>query len=326
MNTSASGHIRPLLPNPFQIPPSRQIRRLPSPNPTQKLPPFLLRSSKTQHTHHSKDPNRPTSTDDDDDVKTLARFRSKYNQIKVLEVSRRADHPLAGARLLLLDEPGNIHSITHPFKDLTFTYFDVFATLPPLLPPGPIGILGFGAGSAARSVLRLFPASEIHGWEIDPCVVSVGREFFGLSSLEERNKGNLFIHIGDALKANVNGGLSGVLVDLFFEGSLVPELQRAETWERLKGGIREGGRVMVNCGGVCVESEDPAREGGLVMEETLRVMGRVFGEELLVLNMGWGMEDSCLALTGGRPDEEAWKRALPDSLGHYVDLWRPFHG
>ena len=59
-----------------------------------------------------------------------------------IDVSPRAvGHLLAGARLLLLDDPGNIHSLSFPRcarrSPLTATYLDAFATLPPLLPRRP---------------------------------------------------------------------------------------------------------------------------------------------------------------------------------------------
>ncbi|TQD76300.1 hypothetical protein C1H46_038186 [Malus baccata] len=108
-----------------------------------------------------------------------------HNYIRVLEVSKRADDPFTGSRLLL-DNPGNIHSISFIFKSLTSTYFDVF-TFPPIILPGPIGILGFGAGSAARSILDLYPEVVVHGWELDPSVIGVGRE----STLDsQRLRGN----------------------------------------------------------------------------------------------------------------------------------------
>lgn len=266
-------------------------------------------------------------------VKILAKFKSRHNYIRVLDVSRRADHPLAGSRLLLLDRPGNIHSISFLLRTLTSTYFDVFATLPPLLPPGggPIAILGFGAGSAARLILSLYPdgvapAPEIHGWEFDPSVIAVAREFFGLSKLERQHRGKLFVYVGDALDAEVEGGFAGILVDLFARGSVIPELQDPKTWEKLRSRLKTGGRMMVNCGGRCVEAEDPRRDGDLVREETLRAMAKVFADELFVVNLGAGgrKEDSWLALTGPAPDVDAWKRALPAAeLRRYADMWTP---
>ncbi|XP_010248615.1 PREDICTED: uncharacterized protein LOC104591471 [Nelumbo nucifera] len=277
---------------------------------------------------HSSDAK--TKTQDDgipiDLVKVLVKFKSRYNYIRVLEVSRKADHPFAGSRLLLLDGPGNIHSISFLFKLLTNTYFDAFATLPPILPPGPLGILGFGAGSTARLILELYPEVEVHGWELDPSVISVGREYFGLSKLEKQNPQKLFIYIGDALKASVRDGFSGILVDLFAKGSLVTELQNPKTWKKLKRSLRKGGRIMVNVGGSCVEAEDPRRDGKLVMEESLKAMHQVFPGQVFVLNLGNRKDDSSIALTGELPDPSLWKQKLPLSLRCYVDMWVPFHG
>ncbi|GFZ17403.1 S-adenosyl-L-methionine-dependent methyltransferases superfamily protein [Actinidia rufa] len=282
-----------------------------------------LNSLPHHQTHLPK--TRPDDGIPADLVKTLAKFKSRHNFIRVLEVARSADHPFAGARLLLLDAPGNIHSISFLFKTLTQTYFDVFATLPPLLPPGPIAILGFGAGSAARSILELHPDSVVHGWELDPAVISVAREYFGLSRIEKQHPNRIYICIGNAFDAEIEGSYSGLLVDLFSKGCLVPELRDPATWEKMRRRLRRGGRIMVNVGGSCVEAED-GRDGREIMDETLRALNRVFRGEVSVLSLGNGMDDSSVALTGGLPDVEAWKKALPKPLRFYADMWRPFNG
>ncbi|XP_074284230.1 uncharacterized protein LOC141608776 [Silene latifolia] len=280
---------------------------------------------------NSSNPNKThlNTTQEDgipiDEVKTLVKFKSRYNFIRVLEVSRTADHPFRGSRLLLLDAPGNIHSIKFLNKTLTDTYFDVFATFPPILPSGPIGILGFGAGSTAKLILQLYPHVVVHGWELDPAVIDVGREYFGLSRLERDFKDRLFVYIGDAFKANVRDGFAGVYVDLFSKGSLVPQLQDTWTWETLKGKLRKGGRIMVNVGGSCVEAEDSRRDGKVIMEESLEAMYEVFGDDKLhVLSLGNRKDDSSLALTGGLPDLGSWKMAMPKSLRGYVHMWTPY--
>ncbi|WCJ35731.1 S-adenosyl-L-methionine-dependent methyltransferases superfamily protein [Euphorbia peplus] len=258
-----------------------------------------------------------------EDVQILAKFKSRYNYIRVLQISRQTDHPLAGSRLLLLDTPGNIHSISFHFKLLTQSYYDVFATLPPILPPGPVGILGFGAGTAARLILEFYPDVPVHGWEIDPSVISVGRKFFGLEKLEKQHKDRLFLYIGDALgsASDFKGGFSGVIVDLFSKGSVIPELQDPNTWEALKGSLRKGGRIMVNIGGGCVEAEDKRRDGDVVMADTLKAMRKVFDRDVFVLSIGDRNDDSAVALTGELPDSDAWKSVLPKSLRFYVDMW-----
>lgn len=281
-------------------------------------------TAKAQHTHLS---THQTRTQDDgipvDLVKILVKFKSRHNYIRVLDVSRKADHPFAGSRLLLLDGPGNIHSISFLLKSFTDTYFDVLATLPAILPPGPLGILGFGAGSAARLILETYPQVVVHGWELDPSVIEVGREYFGLSKLEKEHPDRLFIYIGNALNASVRNGFSGILVDLFCKGSLIPELQDPGTWEKLRKRLRKGGRIMVNVGGSCVEAEDSRRDGKVVMEESLKAMHKVFGDQVFVLNLGNRKEDSSIALTGELPDLDEWKKALPRSLRYYVDMWTP---
>ncbi|OVA19897.1 hypothetical protein BVC80_233g51 [Macleaya cordata] len=327
---SYQNQIRPLALNPFQIsrlnPPSNYPQNLKLPHKINTKT-NVIRSSKPK----SQEPRLTRKKIEDegipvDFVKTLVKFKSRYNYIRVLEVSRRADHPFAGSRLLLLDNPGNIHSISFLVKFLTETYFDVFAAFPPILPPGPLGILGFGAGSAARLILELYPEVRIHGWELDPSVISVGREYFGLSKLEKQNPDRLFINIGDALNASVRDGFAGILVDLFCKGSLIPELQDTKTWEKLKRSLRKGGRIMVNVGGSCVEAEDPRIDGKLVMEESLKAMNQVFPGQVFVLNLGKRKEDSSIALTGDLPDLDSWKELLPFSLRGYVSMWTLFNG
>ncbi|CAN0878031.1 Probable polyamine aminopropyl transferase [Linum grandiflorum] len=305
-------------------------------------PPIQFAGHRRPKTFNSYKPLRLSSKsenafiEDDDyggiqmeDVKILARFKSRYNYIRVLEVARKADHPLAGSRLLLLDAPGNIHSMSYRFTDdsLTDAYYDVFATLPPILPQSgaPIALLGFGAGSAARLILETYPDVTIHGWELDPSVIDVAREFFGLKKVEFQHKERLSIFIGNALTAGVKDGYAGILVDLFSKGSVIPELQDPNTWEMLRRCLMKCGRVMVNVGGSCVEAEDKRRDGKVVMEATLNAMHKVFGDQIHVLELGVNSDDSTLALTGPLPDREAWKKAIPHkALRHYVNMWAPF--
>lgn len=70
------------------------------------------------------------------------------------------------------------------FRVLTEAYYDVLAALPAVIPEGPIGILGLGAGTAARLIHHFWPAIHMHGWELDPGVVQAARNFFDLEELE----------------------------------------------------------------------------------------------------------------------------------------------
>ncbi|CAN4100504.1 unnamed protein product [Withania somnifera] len=293
--------------------------------------PITLRTKFSNHKYTT--PTIQQQNQDDgipiEHVKTLVKFKSRHSYIRVLEVSRRADHPLSGSRLLLLDTPGNIHSISFLFKSITNAYYNVLVTLPPIVPPGPLGILGFGAGSVAKLILETYPHGIIHGYELDPAVISVGREFFALSRMEKQYPDRLFIYISNALNASVKDGYSGLIVDLFSKGCLIPELQDPQTWRKLKRKLKKGGRIMVNVGGRCVEPEDVRKDGKVIMEETLEVMNKVFEGEVFVLNLGNSkQEDSSVAIVGGGglPDLEKWKMSVPKSLRFYVDMWKKYDG
>ncbi|KAJ1270027.1 hypothetical protein BS78_06G023200 [Paspalum vaginatum] len=307
-----------LLPNPIPLPSARPILRLSSTN-------TAAAAARSPDAHPLPD-----------ELQLVADVRSPYNHIRVADVSpRAAGHPLAGARLLLLDAPGNIHSLCFPRRaagalaTATGTYFDAFATLPPLLPRPSVAVLGFGAGTAARALLQLYPDGRlaVHGWELDPAVLAVARDFFGLAELEAAHAARLTVRVGDALRAAEPppGGFRGVLVDLFSRGSVLPELQDPGTWRRLAGILARGGRMMVNCGGRCVEAEEEGRDGGEVKDATLRAMAVAFGKGMVSV---MEVDGSWVALTGPpvtAPEEEAaWKEALPAELRRFVDAWRPY--
>lgn len=275
----------------------------------------------------------PTPQPLPDELQLVADIRSPHNHIRVADVSpRAAGHPFAGARLLLLDGPGNIHSVSfprRPYSPLTSTYLDVFAAFPPLLPRPSLAVLGFGAGSAARAILHFYPHVSVHGWELDASVIAVARDFFGLAELEEKHADRLVIHVGDALEADADavpggGGFGGVVVDLFANGSVLRELQDAATWRRIGGMVAPGGRVMANCGGGCVEAEEEGRDGEAVKDATLRAMAAAFGEGMVVV---MDVDESCVAMTGPVVEEAAaWKARLPPELRQYVETWRPYNG
>ncbi|GJM84914.1 hypothetical protein PR202_ga00627 [Eleusine coracana subsp. coracana] len=303
------------------------------PAPLPSGPILRLRHTTTARTAVAAAARNPAVRPLPDELQLVADIRSPHNHIRVADVSpRAAGHPLAGARVLLLDEPGNIHSLIFPRRphcSLTDTYFDAFATLPPLLPrPPSLAVLGFGAGSAARALLHFFPDVSVHGWEFDPAVLTVARDFFGLAELEEGNAARLFIHVGDALEAEAPpGGFGGALVDLFANGSVIPQLQEAGTWRRIGGMVARGGRMMVNCGGGCVEAEEEGRDGEAVKDATLRAMAMAFGEDMVSV---MEVDESCVAMTGppvtGPKEVAAWKERLPLELRHFVDMWKPYNG
>ncbi|XP_040998915.1 uncharacterized protein LOC121244773 [Juglans microcarpa x Juglans regia] len=92
---------------------------------------------------------------------------------------------------------------------------DEFASLPAIVPKGPIAIFGLGGGTTAWLMLDLWPSLQLDGWEID---------------------GIILYHL--------------ILIDLFSEGKVLPQLQEVNTWLELTDRLMPKGRLTVNCGGI----------------------------------------------------------------------------
>jgi spermidine synthase len=104
---------------------------------------------------------------------------SAYNYIQVLE--------LDGYRYLRLNEGQGVHSIYSPatldyggpwqqFLAGPFFYADREPT-----DVSRIAILGLAAGTTARQATAVFPNVVMDGFEIDPAILQVGRDYFGMN-------------------------------------------------------------------------------------------------------------------------------------------------
>ncbi|ERN10844.1 hypothetical protein AMTR_s00027p00243910 [Amborella trichopoda] len=257
-------------------------------------------------------------------------MRSPFNDIVMIQSQ--------GSRILLLDSTRNIHSIYTEGQKLTGSYWDEFACLPAVVPKGPIAILGLGGGTAAHLMLDLWPSLELEGWEIDEILIDKARKHFYLSDLEKCNEagGILHVHVGDALSpmAVVPGGFSGIIVDLFSDGKVLPQLQEVSTWLELEKRLMPNGRIMVNCGGAHAEacsSEDEnysiyfsCSEGVSVYNPTITALCTSFPGNLSWRKMEEGESLNYLALTGPPPDLSAWSAAVPSQLSSNIKKWKPF--
>ncbi|MCJ7624207.1 MAG: fused MFS/spermidine synthase [Anaerolineaceae bacterium] len=115
---------------------------------------------------------------------------SSYNYIQVLEKDN--------FRLLRLNDGQGIHSIYHPTQQNYFGAWEQ-VLVGPFFNPAPhfpeniqrIAIVGLAAGTTARQATIAFGEIQIDGYEIDPYIVEVGKEFF------EMNQTNLNVIIQD---------------------------------------------------------------------------------------------------------------------------------
>ena len=105
---------------------------------------------------------------------------SAYNYIQVVEIR--------GTRFLLLNEGQGIHSVYNPAGGPTFGTWDYFLAAPyfnpgadPVRPVERLGLVGLAGGTIAKQYTQVFGPIPIDGWEIDPDIVAVGREFFDMN-------------------------------------------------------------------------------------------------------------------------------------------------
>ncbi|XP_075510116.1 uncharacterized protein LOC142546336 isoform X1 [Primulina tabacum] len=266
--------------------------------------------------------------EDEEDFQVLVAIQSLYNDIVIL------DSP--SSRLLLLDTTGNIHSVLNKGSKWTSSYWDEFATLPPVIPRGPVSIFGLGGGTAAHLMLELWPSLQLEGWEIDEILIDMSRDYLGLSDLEKHNSdgGILKIIIGDVFSPSVgiNGGYSGIIVDLFANGKVLPQLEEASTWLELYGKLAPNGRIMVNCGagqnellsaGSSVSSSDGSfTDGYWELNATIKALCKAFPGQVNWKKMSRKAGENYLALTGPLPDLGVWSACLPSDLSSRVYQWK----
>lgn len=104
---------------------------------------------------------------------------SAYNYIQVLEVD--------GYRYLRLNEGQGMHSVYHPTVVNYHGPWEQFLIGPffnPGVRPSDVGriaIVGLAAGTSARQATLIFGPVPIDGYEIDPRIVQVGREYFDMN-------------------------------------------------------------------------------------------------------------------------------------------------
>jgi spermidine synthase len=104
---------------------------------------------------------------------------SAYNYIQVVEIG--------GVRQLMLNEGQGIHSVYAPAMEATYGTWDYFLAAPFFNPPEEasevrrVGIVGLAAGTIAKQYTKVFGPVPIDGWEIDPGIIEVGREWFDMN-------------------------------------------------------------------------------------------------------------------------------------------------
>ncbi|XP_027340521.1 uncharacterized protein LOC113853971 isoform X2 [Abrus precatorius] len=209
--------------------------------------PSLSLSTRQPNTNaHSSNSLNSQQNDEEENFQVLTALKTDYNDILIVDTPN--------STMLLLDSSHSVHSILYKDQKWTGSYWDEFASLPAIVPDGPIAILGLGGGTAAHLMLDLWPSLQLHGWEIDQILIDKARDYFGLSDLEKTTEdgGILKVHIGDVFipSEDLQRRYAGIVVDLFSDGKVLPQLQEVSTWLQLHERLMTNGRFMVNCGGI----------------------------------------------------------------------------
>lgn len=109
---------------------------------------------------------------------------SAYNYIQVLEID--------GYRYLRLNEGQGVHSVWHPQELFYQGPWEQFLVAPFFNQPDESGIytlekvnsmaiVGLAAGTLARQATEVFGPILIDGFEIDPEIIRIGKEYFGMN-------------------------------------------------------------------------------------------------------------------------------------------------
>ncbi len=170
---------------------------------------------------------------------------SYYNYIQVVQETD-------GTRELILNEGQAIHSVYYadPNTVLTGWYWDYFLAAP-YFNVGftanklhRVGIIGLAGGTIAHQFTKVYGPVAIDGVEIDPTIVDVGRQYFGM------NEPNLHVHIEDGRTylATTQEKYDVVAVDAYQQPYIPFQLTTREFFTSIRSHLSAQGVVAINTG------------------------------------------------------------------------------
>ncbi len=172
----------------------------------------------------------------------IAQRESPYQLIRV-----RQD---GAARQLIFNEGAGVQSVYDPTVRRSGYYFDFGAVLPLLRPYDPsthkAAIIGLAGGSVARAYFNYLGAEarpRITGVEIDPEVIDIGRQYFGLDELGL----DIVNQDGRVFLATTDEFFDVIVVDAYSTQLYIPpHMSTREFYALAKGRLKPGGILMMN--------------------------------------------------------------------------------
>ncbi len=161
----------------------------------------------------------------------LAERESAYNYIQVVQVGQETQ--------LILNEGVGIHSVYNPNQVLTQGPWDYFMMAPffnnpPFIPEQVhnVCIIGLGAGTAVREFTAAYGPLPIDGVELDPTIVSLGRQYFNM------NEKNLNVIVQDGRFA----------IDAYQQPYVPFQLTTKEFFQTVRDHLTPTGTTVINAG------------------------------------------------------------------------------
>ncbi len=168
---------------------------------------------------------------------------SAYNYIQVLEFN--------GTRYLRLNEGQGVHSVYNPNElDFHGTWEQFLAA--PFFNAAPfaiediqrIAVIGLAAGTSARQATAVFGDIPIDGYELDPMIVEVGREYFGMTMSNLKvieQDGRWGLEHSDQLYSLIE-------IDAYRPPYIPPHLTTLEFFQLCRDHLTENGVLAMNVG------------------------------------------------------------------------------
>lgn len=168
---------------------------------------------------------------------------SSYNYIQVVENN--------GFRYLRLNDGQGMHSVYHPTQ---LNYYGPWSQVlvAPFFNPPPhqldsvqrIAIVGLAAGTTARQAQAVFGNLVMDGFEIDPLIVEVGREYFDMK------QPGLTVHVQDGRwgLARMDGEYDVISVDAYRPPYIPWHMTTVEFFQIVHENLSDDGVMVINIG------------------------------------------------------------------------------
>ena len=168
---------------------------------------------------------------------------SAYNYIQVIEED--------STRYLRLNEGQGMHSVYHPTQLNFYGPWSQVLVAPFFnqdeaddLSVNRIAIVGLAAGTTARQAAVVYKDVQIDGYEIDPVIVEVGREYFGM------DQANLNIYVQDGRwgLSHSNEAYDIISVDAYRPPYIPWHMTTVEFFQEVYDHLTEDGVMVINIG------------------------------------------------------------------------------